>query len=38
LGSDLGAGFWLGLLAIVALSVCGLAWSLHKAPAAVEAG
>jgi hypothetical protein len=28
-------GFWLGLVAVGALSVFGLAWSLHKAPAAV---
>jgi hypothetical protein len=29
MGSALGAGFWIGLIAMVAISVCGLAWSLH---------
>ncbi|MDP2367418.1 hypothetical protein [Rhodoferax sp.] len=29
MGSIMGAGFWLGLLALVAISVCGIAWSLH---------
>ena len=29
LGSELGAGFWLGLVAIVAVSTCGIAWALH---------
>jgi hypothetical protein len=29
LGSTLGAGFWIGLLAMVAISACGIAWSLH---------
>ena len=30
-GSDLGAGFWIGLIAIIAISACGIAWSLHTA-------
>ncbi len=29
-GSALGVGFWLGFLALIAISVFGLAWSLHK--------
>lgn len=29
LGSDLSVGFWIGLMAIVAISVFGLAWSMH---------
>jgi hypothetical protein len=29
MGSTLDAGFWIGLIAMVAISVCGLAWSLH---------
>lgn len=29
MGSDLGAGFGLGLLALLTISVCGIAWSLH---------
>jgi hypothetical protein len=37
-GSALGAGFWLGLLALVAMSVFGLAWSLHKTPTLATVG
>ena len=37
-GSALGTGFWFGLLALVAISVFGLAWSLHKAPAVAVSG
>lgn len=29
LGSDMGAGFWIGLMSMIALSVFGIAWSLH---------
>jgi len=28
-GSDLGAGFWIGLIAMAAISICGIAWALH---------
>ena len=28
-GSDLGVGFWFGLIAIAAVAVCGIAWALH---------
>jgi hypothetical protein len=30
MGSSLDTGFWLGLLAMVAISACGIAWSLHS--------
>lgn len=30
-GSDLGSGFWIGLVSILVIGTCGLAWSLHKA-------
>ena len=29
MGSDLGSGFWIGLIAMIVIFVCGLAWSLH---------
>lgn len=29
MGSALGIGFWIGLLAMIAITVCGVAWSLH---------
>lgn len=31
-GSDLGFGFWLGLIAILVIEACGMSWSLHKLP------
>ena len=29
-GSDLDIGFWVGTLALAAMSVCGLSWTLHN--------
>ena len=29
MGSVMGAGFWIGLLAMVAISACGISWALH---------
>ena len=31
MGSAMGAGFWIGLLSMLAISACGIAWTLHKA-------
>ena len=36
-GSALGSGFWLGFLALLALSVFGLAWTFHKEQVAASA-
>ncbi|MET3761697.1 hypothetical protein [Sphingomonas sp. UYEF23] len=29
-GSDLGIGFWIGLIAILSIEACGMSWTLHK--------
>ncbi len=29
-GSDLGFGFWIGLISMLALVICGVAWAFHK--------
>lgn len=31
MGSAMGAGFWIGLLAMIVISACGIAWALHTA-------
>lgn len=33
MGSELGIGFWLGLLALVVISVCGISWAFHTSQA-----